>query len=176
VIVLARRWGRYGKLVRIAHKEGLETRYGHLGEITVGQGDQISQGDVIGRVGKSGVSTGYHLHFEIRRKGKPVNPLSYLIVPPKSVVYFGKKKRRRTVFHHAGIMPSQLAGRVDAVKRRRFREIAEVPYSSGEGAHKGQGVEVKAVNRWGEEPLYWVRRKEYGAGKQSALNDRCTLN
>lgn len=66
----------YGMLIVIQHSDGATTRYGHLSKINVKPGDIVKRGrTVIGRVGSTGLSTGPHLHFEVRnRKGTPVNP------------------------------------------------------------------------------------------------------
>jgi len=75
--------GGYGRLVQIAHGGGYVSRYGHLsrfGKIHAGQ--RIGQGAVIGYVGSTGLSTGPHLHFEIRVNGVPKNPLR--IIPPRA--------------------------------------------------------------------------------------------
>ena len=68
----------YGKLIKIKHDFGYETRYAHLSKISVSVGQRISQGDRIGKMGNSGRSTGTHLHYEIRRNGKPINPMKYI--------------------------------------------------------------------------------------------------
>ena len=68
----------YGKLVKIKHDFGYETRYAHLSKINVKVGQRISQGDRIGKMGNTGRSTGTHLHYEIRRNGKPINPMKYI--------------------------------------------------------------------------------------------------
>jgi murein DD-endopeptidase MepM/ murein hydrolase activator NlpD len=68
----------YGKCVKIRHKNGLETLYGHLSKVNVKPGQMVSTGQVIGLVGSTGHSTGNHLHYEVRKNGKPVNPGSYL--------------------------------------------------------------------------------------------------
>lgn len=68
----------YGKLIKIKHDFGYETRYAHLSKINVSVGQRISQGDRIGKMGNTGRSTGTHLHYEIRRNGKPINPMKYI--------------------------------------------------------------------------------------------------
>ena len=70
--------GAYGKLIVIDHGFGLETRYGHLSEFTVKQGDTVKRGDVIGKVGATGRATGYHLHYEVLANGRLLNPLQLL--------------------------------------------------------------------------------------------------
>lgn len=70
--------GGYGNCVRVAHNNGYETLYGHLSRITVREGQQISVGDKVGEIGSTGRSTGNHLHYEVRKDGKPVNPVKFL--------------------------------------------------------------------------------------------------
>ncbi|MBI5093075.1 MAG: M23 family metallopeptidase [Candidatus Hydrogenedentes bacterium] len=71
--------GEYGNLVRIAHSDGIETWYGHMSELVVSAGDAIEKGQIIGKVGSTGRSTGAHIHYEVRIKGTPVDPVPYLI-------------------------------------------------------------------------------------------------
>jgi len=66
--------GTYGNLVVLRHADGSETRYAHLSAIAVHRGDQVSAGAPIGAVGTTGRSTGPHLHFEVRRDGRPMDP------------------------------------------------------------------------------------------------------
>lgn len=68
----------YGKYVIISHPNGSETRYAHLQDFKVVQGEKVNQGDLIGHVGHSGLCKGSHLHFEIRKDSKPVDPMLYL--------------------------------------------------------------------------------------------------
>jgi murein DD-endopeptidase MepM/ murein hydrolase activator NlpD len=68
----------YGNLVVIDHGNGWVTYYAHLSKIRVGKGQRIETGQVVGNMGKTGNATGYHLHFEIRKNGEAINPLSML--------------------------------------------------------------------------------------------------
>ena len=75
--VIAAGWaGGYGREVRIGHPGGLTTVYGHMSGIVASEGSYVRAGQLIGYVGSSGLSTGPHLHFEVRRGGVPVNPLA----------------------------------------------------------------------------------------------------
>ena len=70
--------GGYGKMVEVDHGNGLATRYGHLSEIDVSVGDQVRIGQVIGKLGSTGRSTGPHIHYETRVDGEAVNPQKFL--------------------------------------------------------------------------------------------------
>jgi len=65
----------YGQMVVIAHGQGIETVYAHNSRNLVAQGQRVTQGEVIARVGRSGKSTGFHLHFEYRRHGQALDPV-----------------------------------------------------------------------------------------------------
>jgi len=69
---------QHGKTLILEHSQDMETLYGHLSEILVSPGDMISQGQVIGKVGKTGMVSGPLLYFEIREQGKAIDPLTRL--------------------------------------------------------------------------------------------------
>lgn len=77
-VVFAGWYGGYGNCVRIAHANNFETLYGHLSHINVKVGQEVTVGQTIGEVGSTGRSTGNHLHYEIRKNGKAVNPVNFL--------------------------------------------------------------------------------------------------
>ncbi|MCM8855173.1 MAG: M23 family metallopeptidase [Candidatus Thiodiazotropha sp.] len=69
----------FGKLIEINHGKGYITRYGHNKEILVGIGDRIKQGQIIAEMGSTGRSTGPHVHFEVVRNGKTIDPTKYIL-------------------------------------------------------------------------------------------------
>ena len=71
-------YGGYGRYIRINHDYGYVTAYGHMSRLAVSSGQYVEKGEIIGYVGSSGYSTGPHLHFELIRYGKQVNPLRYI--------------------------------------------------------------------------------------------------
>jgi murein DD-endopeptidase MepM/ murein hydrolase activator NlpD len=77
-VVFAGWYGGYGNCVCVAHANNFQTLYGHLSRIVVKVGQEVTAGQKIGEVGSTGHSTGNHLHYEIRKNGKAVNPISYL--------------------------------------------------------------------------------------------------
>lgn len=82
--------GGYGNLVEVDHGRGITTRFGHLSAILVHPGDKITRGQVIGRMGSTGRSTGSHLHYEVRIDGRAVNPIPFM----KSTDYVLAMQRR----------------------------------------------------------------------------------
>lgn len=82
LVVLAARSGGLGNAVFLSHGFGLSTRYGHMSRLAVKAGERVQRGDVIGYVGNTGRSTGYHLHYEVHLDGEPVNPLAYILDRP----------------------------------------------------------------------------------------------
>ena len=78
IVIFAGWYGGYGNTLILDHGNGLTTLYGHASRLNVAEGATVKQGDVIAAIGTTGLSTGPHLHFEVRLAGKPINPISFL--------------------------------------------------------------------------------------------------
>ena len=77
-VVTAEATGGYGNMVEIDHGHGVVTRFAHLSRMAVRAGQWLRAGDLVGRVGSTGRSTGAHLHYETRIDGEPVAPMGFL--------------------------------------------------------------------------------------------------
>ena len=86
-IVAAGRNGGYGNMVEIDHGSGLTTRYAHLSRVLVKVGDHVEASSPIGLSGTTGRSTGPHLHYEVRRNGKAIDPMRFLTAGMKLTTY-----------------------------------------------------------------------------------------
>lgn len=103
VITRAGSNGSYGRFVEVRHSDGLVSFYAHLGRIdqAAQAGVAVKAGTTIGRIGSTGTSTGPHLHFEIRRQDRPLNPLAFIgrefatadDLPLKTAAYYSKRVR-----------------------------------------------------------------------------------
>nr|WP_299852979.1 M23 family metallopeptidase [Sphingomonas bacterium] len=82
--------GGYGNMVEIDHGRGIATRYGHMSAILVSEGQHVTRGQQVGRMGSTGRSTGNHLHYEVRIDNRPVNPIPFM----KSTDYVLAMQRR----------------------------------------------------------------------------------
>ncbi|NPA60029.1 MAG: M23 family metallopeptidase [Epsilonproteobacteria bacterium] len=93
VVTYATWMGTYGKLVKIRHGDGYETRYAHMKSIrsSVKKGKRVKKGQLIGYVGTTGRSTGPHLHFELRKRGRAINPLKVVQITTKQLS--GKERK-----------------------------------------------------------------------------------
>lgn len=77
--------GGYGQMITLDHGNGYKTIYAHLSKYKVNIGDNVTKGQLIGLCGSTGLSTGPHLHYEVRYRNKPINPVSFLNVDIFSV-------------------------------------------------------------------------------------------
>lgn len=78
-VVFSGRKGLLGKAVVIDHGHGMVTRYGHMDEVLKKKGERVRRGETIGRMGRSGRTTGSHVHYEVLLNGVPVNPRKYIL-------------------------------------------------------------------------------------------------
>lgn len=109
--------GGYGRQVRLNHANGLATSYSHMSRIAVQPSARVRQGQVIGYIGTSGLSTGAHLHFETYRNGATINP--------RSVRFVGR---------------AQLSGTALASFRSRLRTLLGTPLAGAQQANSGGGA------------------------------------
>ena len=86
-VTVAGRTGGYGNMVEIDHGNGLTTRYAHLTRVLVKIGDRVEASDPVGLSGTTGRSTGPHVHYEVRRNGKAVDPMRFLTAGMKLTTY-----------------------------------------------------------------------------------------
>jgi hypothetical protein len=111
--LIIRGWsGGYGNLVRVRHANGYETGYGHMSGFASGQsvGSYVNQGEIIGYVGTTGLSTGPHVHFEMKRNGSYVNPATE-IMPPADPLEGAELERFLTELPTLEAQWSMLAGK-----------------------------------------------------------------
>ncbi len=87
VVTVAGPSGGYGNMVEVDHGNGLATRYGHMQRILVKVGDKVDPGDVVGLAGSTGRSTCTHLHYEVRRNGQALDPMSFLNAGRRLLAY-----------------------------------------------------------------------------------------
>lgn len=78
VVIKSQLSGAWGNLIVVQHDDTYSTSYSHLKSMNVKEGDQIKRGQMIGQVGNTGLSTKFHLHFELRKNGVAIDPINYL--------------------------------------------------------------------------------------------------
>lgn len=88
IVLRSTRWGGYGNMVDVYHGKGVVSRYAHMSRSFVRRGEYLRRGDILGLVGSTGRSTGPHLHFEVRIRNLPVNPLHVELLTALSRGFF----------------------------------------------------------------------------------------
>ena len=96
VVITSTRNRSYGNYVVVGHSDGTSTLYAHMSSRSVSQGQTVKQGQVVGRVGTTGSSTGNHLHFEVRVNGSRVDPVNYF----KSKTLYVQSRGRKVQLKH----------------------------------------------------------------------------
>ena len=88
----------YGQVIELNHGFGYKTRYGHLSKMYISKGDSVTRGQVIGEVGNTGVSSGSHLHYEVRFRDNTINPVHYFNkdISPESYMELMKQLEETT--------------------------------------------------------------------------------
>lgn len=116
--------GQNGKMVRIRHKNAFETYYGHLSRIPkhIRKGARVSQGDIIGYVGSTGLSTGPHLDYRVKKNGRFVNPLT-LDLPDGSPV---PESSQQEFLRKTGALSSRLVALTRPFVANRGRENTSI--------------------------------------------------
>ncbi len=84
LVIFSGRKNGYGNIVEIRHPDGLETRYAHNSRNLVAEGELVAKGQVIAKLGSTGSATGPHVHFEVRREGKAIDPMRFLDLSERS--------------------------------------------------------------------------------------------
>ena len=124
-ISYAARMGSYGNLIKIRHDDGYETRYAHMKSFRRGirKGKYVKKGQTIGYVGTTGRSTGPHLHFELRKHGRAINPLRVVQVTTKKLK--GKEKKAFVLLkkNYDESIALHIANKTAFVKRPKFISV-----------------------------------------------------
>ena len=92
-VILVRKWGSMGLMAKIRHDSTYTTVYGHLLKAAVKKGQHVKRGDIIGYMGNSGRSTGYHLHYEVHKNGKRVNPFFHMMDREKNSFLIASREK-----------------------------------------------------------------------------------
>ncbi|MEM9981426.1 MAG: peptidoglycan DD-metalloendopeptidase family protein [Bacteroidota bacterium] len=116
--------GGYGNFVVIRHKNGLETLYGHLSKLRVKVGDEIKAGEIIGKIGSTGYSTGPHLHFSVLYQGTYVNPTLLFDFSKGAKLHNRKLRLFPQHFFHVG-NPYKITLKYKVKKGETLAEIAD---------------------------------------------------
>jgi len=125
VVVVAGPYPYYGNVIFLDHGGGFSTRYGHLAKADVKVGDRVERGDVIGKVGATGLATGNHLHYEVRINNVPVDPYNYLSAKLPVHIVDGSKLKVVEIPDDADLLiPDEV---FEEYEKKASAEAAKVP-------------------------------------------------
>jgi len=140
VVAYAGRKGGYGNFVQINHGGGIATGYAHMSRIAASPGQRVRQGQIIGYVGSTGLSTGPHLHYELYRDGRPINPLSITFTQRAQLSggdlsrFKGELARLKAVKPGAALAPLPASARRNEEPQREIDRISAVQIGSSKPA------------------------------------------
>jgi murein DD-endopeptidase MepM/ murein hydrolase activator NlpD len=126
----AGRKGGYGNFVELQHSAGLGTGYAHMSRIAVRPGQRVRRGQIIGYIGSTGLSTGPHLHYELYRNGRPINPLSVKFTQraqlsgPDLAKFRSRLNQLKSVKPGAALTPIQNSGRKQEPPTREIDRLS----------------------------------------------------
>ena len=129
VVAYAGRKGGYGNFVQLNHGGGLASGYGHMSRFAVSSGSRVRRGQIIGYVGSTGLSTGPHLHYELYRGGRAVNPMSVKFTQRAQLSgsdlaqFKGKLNRLKSVKAGAALAPLKPSTRVKEQPKREIDRL-----------------------------------------------------
>jgi murein DD-endopeptidase MepM/ murein hydrolase activator NlpD len=125
-VQFAGRHGGHGNFVKLAHGGGLGTGYAHMSRIAVRGGQSVRRGQVIGYVGSTGLSTGAHLHYEMYRNGKTVNPLGVKFVTRAELAGADLRNFKAQLGRLQGIAPGASLARLAPVHAQPAESVREI--------------------------------------------------
>ncbi len=129
VVTFAGRNGGYGNFVRLKHSGGLASGYGHMSRIAARPGSRVRRGQIIGYVGSTGLSTGPHLHYELYRNGRAINPMSVKFTQRAQLSgrdltrFKGTLQSLKSVTPGAALTPLQTAAKKDEAPKREIDRL-----------------------------------------------------
>ncbi|MGB5076857.1 MAG: M23 family metallopeptidase [Sphingorhabdus sp.] len=139
VVAYSGRKGGYGNFVQINHGGGLASGYGHMSRIAAGAGNRVRRGQIIGYVGSTGLSTGPHLHYELYRGGRAVNPMSVKFTQRAQLAgadltqFKGRLNRLKSVKAGAALAPMKPSGNLTEEPKREIDRLTQrINTSSGQ--------------------------------------------
>ncbi len=130
-VIWAHRMGSYGNLVKIRHGDGYETRYAHLKAFRRGirRGRHVKKGQVIGYVGTTGRSTGPHLHFELRKRGRAINPLRVVQITTRKLSGKAKRSFLKLQKHYNKQVEAALNSKSTFVKQTPMQDVCYLKHT-----------------------------------------------